>query len=820
MNISYNWLKDYVQTNLSPQELSDALTSIGLETGSVEKVETIKGGLEGLFIGLIMTCEAHPNSDHLHITSVDIGQQSPLQIVCGAGNVAKDQKVIVAINGTKLYSGDESFTIKKSKIRGVESNGMICAEDEIGVGKSHEGIIVLPQEALVGMPAKEYYKIEADYILEVDITPNRVDAASHYGVARDLAAYLSQQGEKSMLSKPNIDKFKIDDQETKLDIIVENTEACARYTGICLKNIEVKESPKWLLNRLQAIGIRSINNVVDASNYVLHELGQPLHTFDLRAITSNTIRIKTLAQDSLFTTLDGVERKLNAQDLMICNDNEAMCMAGIFGGLQSGVSLSTTDIFIESAYFNPTSVRKTARRHGLNTDSSFRFERGADPNICVYALKRAALLIQELAGGSISGPLHDIYPIEIKPKLVDLAISKINQVIGKVLPIDTITSILQQLEIEILSQDDQNLQLAIPTYRVDVLRDVDVIEDILRIYGYNNIEIGDRLQANLSSRTATDKSYQIQKTISEQLAGAGFNEILNNSLSSSAYYQELTDMGTHKSVKIRNPLSASLDVMRQSLLFGGLETISYNINRKNTDLKIYEFGNVYSYNQDKLKDDKALTAIRENFNLALFVTGNKIQNNWAHANEKASVFELKAHVENILCRLGIGNKKIKYSTYTNEIFSSALLIQTMAGRKLGVFGLVGKPNLKKFDIDVEVYFAELDWNALMKENESQKVAYSEISKYPAVKRDFALLVDISLSFGEIEKVAYEADRKILKELILFDVYEGENLPAGKKSYAISFVLKDESKTLNDKQIDAIMTKIKTNLEQKLGATLR
>ncbi|MDR0866563.1 MAG: phenylalanine--tRNA ligase subunit beta [Candidatus Symbiothrix sp.] len=821
MNISYNWLKDYVSFDLSPKQLADALTSIGLETGGIEEVETIKGGLKGLVIGEVLTCEEHPNSDHLHVTTVDLGTGEPQQIVCGAPNVAAGQKVVVATIGTTLYSGDESFTIKKSKIRGVESNGMICAEDEIGIGSSHEGIIVLPAEAKTGTPANEYYHLESDYVLEVDITPNRIDAASHYGVARDLAAYLMENGHTQFsILRPSVDAFKIDDPSPAVTVEVENTLACPRYTGVTIKNITVKESPEWLKKRLEAIGVRSINNVVDITNYILHETGQPLHAFDLKEIKGNKVIVKTLPDGTPFVTLDGVERKLSDRDLMICNAEGGMCIGGVFGGLDSGVTESTQDIFLESAYFNPTWIRKTARFHGLNTDASFRFERGADPNNTLYVLKRAALLIQEVAGGTVTGEVQDVYPLHLKNPVVELSIQKVSRLVGKKIPAETIESILKSLEIEILEKKEDVWKLSVPTYRVDVTRDVDVIEDILRIYGYNNVEVGEEVKSTLSYQTEVDRSYELQNIISEQLTGTGFNEILNNSLTSGAYYDGLTTFPKEHCVLLRNPLSADLDVMRQTLLFGGLESIEYNRNRKNPDLKFYEFGNTYFHLPERLKDHDYLTAIQEEFRLGFWITGNSVSNSWIHPTEKSSVYELKSYVENSLLRLGITLKKIVYKSFTDDIFAAGLSIETLSGKKLGVLGILQKTICKKFDINAEVYFAELSWDALMKENKIAKVKQTEIAKFPAVRRDLALLLDKNSSFSEIEKIAYQTDKKLLKEVSLFDVYEGKNLPEGKKSYAVSFTLQDEEKTLNDKQIDALMMKIQKTLEEKLGAKLR
>ena len=820
MNISYNWLKEYLDFDLQPEEVSAALTSIGLETGGVEEVQTIKGGLEGLVIGEVLTCVEHPNSDHLHITTVNVGGEEPLQIVCGAPNVAAGQKVVVAVNGTKLYDGDEVFTIKRSKIRGVESNGMICAEDEIGIGTDHAGIIVLPADAVVGTPAKEYYNVKSDYVLEVDITPNRVDGTSHFGVARDLAAYLKQNGKPTELKRPSVDAFKIDDETPAIEVIVENTEACPRYSGVTIKGVTVKESPEWLKNRLNIIGLRPINNVVDVTNYVLHEMGQPLHSFDAGKVTGDKVIVKTMPEGTKFVTLDGVERTLTDRDLMICNTEEAMCIGGVFGGLDSGVTEQTTDVFLESACFHPTWIRKTARRFGLNTDASFRFERGLDANNTIYVLKRAALLIQEVAGGKITGSIQDVYPNPVQPYTVELTYNKINSLIGKDIPVETVKSILASLEMEIVSETTEGLTIHVPVYRIDVQRDVDVIEDILRIYGYNNIEFSDSVKSNLSYKTATDRSYDLQNLISEQLCGSGFNEIMNNSLTRSAYYDELTTYPVSHCVMLMNPLSADLNGMRQTLLFGGLESIEHNVKRKNGNIRFFEFGNCYDYNVEKKREDATLAEFSEDYRLGLWVCGDRVENSWAHADEKATVYELKAYVENILIRLGVNLKKVIFGNLSNDMYSTGVSITTTSGRELGTFGIVNRKICKAMDIDFEVYYAELSWTLLMKETKKNKVTFSEISKFPAVKRDLALLLDKSVQFAQIEKIAEESERKLLKEVSLFDVYEGKNLPAGKKSYAVSFYLQDETKTLNDKQIDAIMQKIRKNLESKLGASLR
>ena len=820
MNISYNWLKDYLDFDLQPTQVADALTSIGLETGGVEEVQTIKGGLAGLVVGEVLTCEAHPNSDHLHVTTVNVGGGEPLQIVCGAPNVAAGQKVIVAVNGTKLYDGDKEFTIKRSKLRGVESNGMICAEDEIGVGTDHSGIIVLPQDVAVGTPAAEYYNIKSDYVIEVDITPNRVDATSHYGVARDLAAYLKQNGLPYSLKKPSVDAFHIDDPTKAVEIVVENTEACLRYSGITVKGVTIKESPEWLQNKLRTIGLRPINNVVDITNFILHGLGQPLHSFDASKIKGDKVIVKAANEGDKFVTLDGVERTLTARDLMICNAEEPMCIAGVFGGLDSGVTDQTTDVFLESATFHPTWIRKTARRFGLNTDASFRYERGLDPNATIYILKYAAMLVKELAGGTITGEIQDIYPKVFDPYKVHITYEKINSLIGKVIPQETVKSILESLEMHITAETPEALDIEVPVYRIDVQRDVDVIEDILRIYGYNNVEFGDHVNSSLSYETPTDHAYKMQNLISEQLTGCGFNEILNNSLTRSAYYDTLTTYPVVNCVRVMNPLSADLNVMRQTLLFGGLESIEHNIKRKNANIRFYEFGNCYQYHAENKKEGETLSEFSEDYRIGIWLSGNRVENSWAHADEKSSVYELKSYVENMLVRLGINLKKLVFGVLTNDLYDAGLSVTTQSGKALGTLGIVNHKIRKDMDIDAEVFFAEFSWTALMKETKKNKVTYTDLSKFPAVKRDLALLIDKKVQFADIQKVATDSERKLLKRVELFDVYEGKNLPAGKKSYAVSFFLEDETKTLNDKQIDAIMKKIQSNLEQTLGAQLR
>ena len=820
MNISYNWLKEYVNFDLTPDEVAAALTSIGLETGDVEEVQSIKGGLEGLVIGEVLTCEPHPNSDHMHITTVNLGQGDPVQIVCGAANVAAGQKVVVATLGTKLYDGDECFTIKKSKLRGVESNGMICAEDEIGIGTSHEGIIVLPEDVVPGTLAKDYYNIKSDYVLEVDITPNRSDACSHYGVARDLYAWLIQNGRQATLKRPSADAFKVDNHDMNIDIVVENTEACPRYAGVAIKNVTVKESPEWLQNKLRLIGVRPINNIVDITNYILHAYGQPMHCFDADKIKGGKIVVKTCPEGTKFVTLDEVERKLSDRDLMICNAEEPMCIAGVFGGLDSGTTETTKDVFLESAYFHPTWVRKTARRHGLSTDSSFRFERGIDPNGTFYALKEAALLVKELAGGEIASEIKDNYPAPIADFPVELSYEYTNALIGKVIPAETIKSIVTSLEMKITGETPEGLSLLVPAYRVDVQRPCDVVEDILRIYGYNNVEIPTPVKSSLSVKGDVDKSVKLQNLVSEQLVGCGFNEIMNNSLTAATYYEGLETYKPENLVQLMNPLSNDLNVMRATLLFGGLESIQHNANRKNADLKFFEFGNCYHFNAEKKNPEKVLAAYSEELHLGLWITGKRVSNSWAHPDENTSVYELKAYVLNIFRRLGVNFGGLVFGNLTDDIYSVAISVHTRGGKLLATFGVLHKKIQKAFDIDNEVYYADLNWKELMKAIKNNTVAYKEISKFPAVKRDLALLIDKKVQFAEIEKIAYETDKKLLKSVELFDVYEGKNLEAGKKSYAVSFMLQDENATLNDKQIDKVMQKLIANLQNKLDAKLR
>ncbi len=820
MNISYKWLKEYVDFELTPQEVCDALTSEGLEVDALEEVQSIKGGLKGLYVGKVLTCDVHPDSDHLHVTTVDLGRETPSQIVCGAPNVAAGQKVIVADIGCVLYDGDKEFVIKKSKLRGVESYGMICAEDEIGVGNSHDGIIVLPEDAPVGQPAAEYYNLESDWLIEVDITANRADALSHWGVARDLYAWLVQNGYNTSLHRPSDDAFAVDNNDLPVDVTIENTEACKRYACVSLSGCEVKESPEWLQNKLRVIGLRPINNIVDITNYIMMAYGQPLHCFDADMVKGHHIIVKTMPEGTPFVTLDGEEHKLSERDLAICNTDEPMCIAGVFGGKGSGTYDTTCNVVLESAYFHPTWIRKSARRHGLSTDASFRFERGIDPNGVIYALKQAALLCKELAGGKISMEIKDVYPEPIGDFKVELEYDYVNRLTGKNIPAATVKSIVQSLEMKIDAENETGLSLSVPPYRVDVQRPCDVVEDILRVYGYNNVEIPSQLKSSLVVKGDEDKKHKLEEIVSEQLVGCGFNEILNNSLTKAAYYEGLNRYEAENCVRIMNPLSSDLNVMRQSLLFGGLESIAYNANRKNPDLRFFEFGNVYNFSKEKHNPEMPMAAYKEECHLGLWVTGKRVKGSWAHPDEDSSFYELKAYVDNILRRIGLNSGTVVMHGSDNNIFSKGIAIENRGGKLLVEMGVVSKSLLKASGIDAPVYYADLNWSALAKAVRKNKVEYKEISKYPPVSRDLALLLDKSVDFAQIEQIAYQTEKKLLKNVELFDVYEGKNLPEGKKSYAVNFILQDEGKTLNDKQIDAVMNKLISNIRGKLGAELR
>ena len=819
MNISYNWLKEYLDFDLSPEETGKALTSIGLEVGSVEEKETIKGGLKGLVVGHVLTCDVHPNSDHLHVCTVDLGTGEPAQIVCGAPNVAAGQKVIVATLGCKLYDGDNEFVIKKSKLRGVESNGMICAEDEIGVGSDHSGIIVLPDEVQVGMPAAEYYHIKSNYIIEVDITPNRSDACSHYGVARDLYAWLVRNGKKASLHRPDCDAFKVDNHDLEIAVDVEDKVRCPRYCAVTVKGCKVEESPQWLQEHLLSIGLRPINNIVDITNYIMFAYGQPLHCFDADMIKGNKVVVRTMPEGTPFVTLDGVEHKLSSEDLAICNAEEPMCIAGVFGGKGSGTYETTTNVLFESAYFNPTSIRKSARRHGLSTDASFRFERGIDPNGQIYALKQAAILTQQIAGGTVSMEIQDSNPATVPGYKVNLKYSYVHQLIGKEIPHEVIREILNSLEMEVTHEDENSLDIVVPPYRTDVQRPCDVVEDILRIYGYNNVEIPLTVNSSLTIKGETDRSNKLQNLISEQLVGAGFNEIMNNSLTKASYYQDGTFSAEH-AVKVMNPLSEDLSVMRQTLLYGGLESLKRNINHKNPNLRFFEFGNCYRFNEANRRDNVVLSPYSEDYHLGLFICGKRVEGSWAHPDEDSSFYELKANVENIFMRLGLNLAQFKMQQIHDDVFVEAMSITSRSGKELSRLGIVRPEQTAKAEVQIPVYFADLNWTLIMKETKKNALSFQEISNYPKVSRDLALLVDKSVTFLQIEEVAYSSERNLLKRVELFDVYEGKNLPEGKKSYAVNFVLQDESKTLTDKQIEKIMNNLIRNLEQRLGASLR
>lgn len=820
MNISYKWLKEYVDFDLSPEEVCAALTSTGLEVDALEEVQTIKGGLKGLYVGKVLTCEQHPNSDHLHITTVDLGKGEPQQIVCGAPNVAAGQKVIVADLGCVLYDGDKEFVIKKSKLRGVESNGMICAEDEIGVGTSHDGIIVLPEDAPVGQPAAEYYNLESDWLIEVDITANRADALSHYGVARDLNAWLVSNGKPSTLHRPDCKDFHVDDNSLPIDVTIENTEACKRYACVSLTGVEVKESPEWLKDKLNIIGLRPINNIVDITNYVMMAYGQPLHCFDADMVTGRHIIVKDKNEGKKFITLDGVEHTLGEHDLAICNSEEPMCIAGVFGGKGSGTYETTKNVVLESAYFHPTWIRKSARRHGLSTDASFRFERGIDPEGTIYALKQAAILCQQLAGGKVSMEIRDEYPTPMTPAKVSLSYDYVDSLIGKKIGKETIKSIVTSLEMTIDSETESGLELTVPAYRVDVQRPCDVVEDILRIYGYNNVEIPTQLKSSLVIKGDEDKKYKMLNLVSEQLVGAGFREILCNSLTKAAYYDGLASVPTESLVNIINPLSSDLNVMRGTMLFGGLESIVRNANRKYPNLRFFEVGNCYSYNKEKHEDENPLRAYTEENHLALWMTGKRIEGSWIHADENTSFYELRANVDNIFARVGLTPQMTVVEHSDSDLFASALKVMTRGGKVICEMGIVSRAIQKRFGIQNEVFYADINWAQLCKAVKKHAVHYEEVSKFPAVSRDLSLLIDTKTEFAEIERIARNTEKKLLKSVELFDVYEGKNLPEGKKSYAVNFILQDPDKTLNDKAIDAIMNKLINNIKKQLGAELR
>lgn len=815
MKISYNWLKSYIDIDMAPEQLAVVLTNLGLEVEGMETFESVKGGLEGIVIGKVLECQKHPDADKLSVTRVDIGTGELLQIVCGAPNVAVGQTVPVATIGTKLYFNNEEVIIKKGKIRGQESQGMICAEDEMGLGSSHEGIMILPGHIKTGTPAKEYFKIENDTIFEIGLTPNRIDSSSHIGVARDLAAWLSQHG-SAAYTRPSVDEFKVDHTNLTIPVEIENPEACNRYAGVTVSGIVVKESPEWLKNRLKAIGLKPINNVVDITNFVLHETGQPLHAFDADQIAGRKVIVKTLARGTRFVTLDETDRELSDEDLMICNASEGMCIAGVFGGIKSGVSEKTTSIFIESAFFNPVFVRKTSKRHALQTDASFRFERGVDINNVVYALKRAAILVKEIAGGSISSEIIDVYPSRIENRKISVLYQHIDRLIGKKIEHEKIKKILQSLEIEILNESKEALVVSVPPYRVDVTREADVIEEILRIYGYNNVETNDHVKSTLSFAPRPDKN-KLRNLVSDMLSNKGFHEIMCNSLTKAAYFENSGAFDPNATVRILNPLSADLNAMRQTLLFGGLESVIYNENRKNSDIRFYEFGNCYQLDLSG-KNGNSLSKYIEKEHLALFVHGNKKPLSWNSPEMRSDFYFLKSFVDLVFEKLGFNPEEMKQLELTDEIFSYGLSYG-INSKQLVKFGLVNKKISKVFDIENEVYYADFEWDLLMKYLPPVK-QFIPVAKYPEVRRDLALLVDKSVAFSKIRELAYKAERQLLKHVSIFDVYEGEKLGEGKKSYAVSYILQDEFKTLTDKQIDKIMNKFVQVYETELGAKIR
>ena len=809
MRISYNWLKQFIKTDLQSNEIADILTDLGLEVEGVDTFESLKGGLQGVVVGHVITCEKHPDADKLKITTVDIGDgKTPLQIVCGAPNVAVGQKVPVATIGTKLYDKEgNAFEIKKGKIRGQESHGMICAEDELGLGESHDGILILDASLTPGTPAARIFNIECDEVFEIGLTPNRADAMSHMGVARDLRAGLLQRGTTSELITPSVSNFKVEKRTLKIDIKVEDSKLVPRYCGVTISGVTVKSSPNWLQNRLKAIGLTPKNNIVDVTNYVLHELGQPLHAFDAAQIQGSKVIIKTLPTGTKFITLDDIERSLHEEDLVICDESGPLCLAGVFGGKTSGVSNETTTIFLESAYFNPVSVRKTAKRHTLSTDASFRFERGIDPSITEYALKRAALLIQEVAGGEITSDIIDVYPKRIEDFSVFIHFQKVNRIIGEEIKPETIKKILASLDIKVNSISDAGLGLLIPSYRVDVTREIDVIEEILRVYGYNNVTIPGKLNATVSNSPRTEE-YHIQNTIANQLCGLGFNEMMANSLTTPDYIGLSQQLEAEQNVMMLNPLSNDLSAMRQSLLFSALEAVAFNNNRRRSDLKLFEFGKTYHKTAEGHLEEKHLT---------LTLTGNRSNESWIKAQEKSDFFLIKGYVMAILNRLGIEQKTVAIPV-VNDIFAEGLALAI--GKEIIVeFGSIKKTVVKHFDIKQEVVYADFNWGKLQKYI-SNKIKYTDIPKYPEVRRDFALLVDETIQFEQIFNLAKQTEKSVLKQVKLFDVYQGKNLPEGKKSYAVSFILQDDTKTLTDSQIDKIMGKLQSQFESQLGASLR
>jgi phenylalanyl-tRNA synthetase beta chain len=817
MNISLNWLKEYLPVDRDVDELCRILTNIGLEVGGYHEYESIKGGLRGLVTGEVLTCTDHPDSDHLHVTTVDTGGEEPLQIVCGAPNVAAGQKVVVATIGTTLYHGDESFVIKRSRIRGVESHGMICAEDEIGISTAHDGILVLPPDVVPGMPFSRYHDVYRDTVIEVDITPNRVDGASHAGVARDLSAFLQQEDERARYALPPVEEFRVDRDDAALAVRLERPEACRRYAGLCMEGVTVKPSPAWLQHRLRAIGLHPINNVVDVTNYILFGLGQPLHAFDRAKIKGDAVVVRSVAAGTRFVTLDGVERELHENDLLICNGEAPMCIAGVFGGLESGITSSTTSLFLESACFDPVFIRKTARRLGLNTDASFRYERGTDPNIVIHALKLAALMIREVAGGEVTSRVIDLYPEPVADFEVRVNLARVDRLVGKKIERERIYRVLRSLEMSVEPAGEGEIIVRVPPYRVDVRREADVVEDILRIHGFNNVELPGKLHATLGLAEKPD-DFKLKNLISDLLVANGFHEVINNSLTRATYFEGIEAFGPGETVLLHNPLSSDLNALRRSLLFGGLENIAYNVNRKNGNLKLFEFGKAYSFHPGTPGDDP-LRQYREEYRLALFVTGDKAPASWNAPGVKSDFFYLKAYCEMILERLGIPVGKLDVEDVAGDLFREGIRY-TLGGEPVVALGIVNKIPLERADVHQEVYHAEFAWENILKRLANHAVTFTPVPRFPAVRRDLALLLDKGVTFKEVRDLAFATERSLLKSATLFDVYEGERLGAGKKSYAVSFTLRDEGQTLTDKQVDKVMGRLVNAYARQLGAEIR
>ena len=820
MEISFNWLKKYIDIDLSASEVASILTDIGLEVEDFRKVETIRGGLQGVVVGHVTECWDHPDSDHLHVTKVDVGAEEPLQIVCGAPNCRQGLKVLCATVGSVLYpnGGDEEFKIKRSKIRGVESLGMLCAEDELGIGASHAGIMELPEEAVVGTAARDYLNIKDDYLISIGLTPNRVDAASHIGVARDIAAYMRSQGKDVKVQLPSVDGFAVDNHDLEIEVVVENHDAAPRYAGLTVTGCKIAPSPEWMQNELRAAGINPKNNLVDITNYVLFELGQPLHAFDADKIEGKKVVVKNCAEGTPFVTLDGVERKLSAEDLMICSAERPMCIGGVYGGLDSGVSDTTVNIFLESAYFNPVSIRRSAKRHGLSTDASFRFERGIDPNIQVYALKRAALLFKELAGGKISSEITDLNPTPAEDFVFDFSLDRANALIGKEIPEQTVRAILDALEVKILKEEGRVLTVAVPPYRVDVQREADLVEDVLRIYGYNNVEIPQAVHSTLSYAPRPDKNKLIN-IAADHLAATGYTEIMSNSLTKASYYEGLSSYKAEQCVKIMNPLSADLNVMRQTLLFNALEAVELNVNHRNADLKLFEMGNCYYFHPEVEQGENPLARYSESYRIGIAVTGLDAAPSWNQKAAKASFYTLRATVEKLLRRFGIDLYTLRGESSQSDLYSDAIAY-TQGPRTVVEMGIVAPEILRRFDLKQPVYFAEIDFDLIVRAAKKQRIAVEELSRFPEVKRDLALLVDKGVSFSELRNIAFATEKKLLKSVTLFDVYEGDKLPEGKKSYALGFTLEDKNQTLNDKMIEKAMANLQRQLEAKAGAQVR